>query len=41
MKNYFIMLIDSEGPGFAGSVVTEGDLTWGGEHTMQHTDDVS
>ena len=20
-----------------GSMVTEGDLTWGGEHTIQHT----
>ena len=23
-----------------GQIVMAGDLTWGGEHTIQHTDDV-
>ena len=27
--------------GTGGQRVMEGDLTWGGEHTIQYTDDVS
>ena len=26
--------------GQGGQMVMEGDLTWGGEHTVQYTDDV-